>query len=253
MYRESDVIAVNGKASEPIDLNQIESNELDKLSPKFSNLSSFIKRHFSHRKSNRFKRSFKKKRDSNILYPKRPIACHVELIADHTFAERYDYDTNLIANEMHLQLMKANEIYQNTDFNLDGLPEGISLRTANIIIFKDQNATGYTYSDLNLNPPEILNAFSTRIQNHCLAFTFLYRDFSIFPEYKGVLGLAFLSRPDNHAGICSEAALNKKISYNNIVVANVGILTTWFRGKERPRAEVAQTLAHEVNLFFVNS
>ena len=31
-----------------------------------------------------------------------------------------------------------------------------------------------------------------RIQNHCIAFTFLYRDFSIFPKFAGTLGLGRL-------------------------------------------------------------
>ena len=125
MYRESDVIAVNVKASEPVQLEDFDKlNRLNKLSSELFNLSSSIRSQFA--KANRFKRSArrKSKRDDFVLYPRRPIACHVELIADHTFSARYNYDTNLIANEMHLQLMKANEIYQNTDFNQDGLPEG---------------------------------------------------------------------------------------------------------------------------------
>lgn len=222
MYRESDVIVERSKASEPVeptDFNRL-NNQVSKS--KLSNLSSInqskrqtIKRQRSTMLVNniRFKRSFNRKRDDAVLYPRRPIACHVELIADHSFAGRYNYDTNIIANEMHLQLMKANEIYQHTDFNQDGLLEGITLRTASIIIFKDSNATGYTYSDLRLTPIEILHAFSTRLQNHCLAFTFLYRDFSIFPKYSGTLGLAWLATDTNHAGICSQPALNPQISY----------------------------------------
>ena len=80
---------------------------------------------------------------------------------------------------------------------------------------------------------------------------------------------------DNHAGICSKPALNQQVSNNSIIVPNVGLLTSWFRGKcvcalskyiyakariissvlfielgkERPRAECAQTLAHEVRHF----
>lgn len=233
MYRESDVIADHGQSSRPVEWTDFDNNinRKSKLSPKTSNLSSLSSINqfqqtvyrqkqspFSQFQRNRYfrsKRSVRKKSkrdESYILYPRRPIACHVELIADHSFAGRYNFDTNLIANEMHLQLMKANEIYQNTDFNQDGLPEGISLRTANIIIFKDENATGYTYSNLGLTPMEILHAFSTRVQNHCLAFTFLYRDFSIFPQFKGTLGLAWLSTPENHAGICSQPALNEQIS-----------------------------------------
>lgn len=230
MYKESDVIAdQKNRANEPIEPtnnfnkfyqpNKL-SSELSNLSPKLDHFQKTInqqqqRNHFNENRSHsRFKRASKKsKRQENILYPRRPLACHVELIADHSFAGRYNYDTNIIANEMHLQLMKANEIYQNTDFNNDGFPEGITLRTANIIIFKDENATGYTYSNLSLTPIEILHAFSTRIQTHCLAFTFLYRDFSIFPQYSGTLGLAWLATNENHAGICSQPSLNPQISF----------------------------------------
>lgn len=198
MYRESDVITVHDRASEPVQLKNVEKlNGPSELSSKSSNSSylssSAAAKPAAHRKTNRFKRSpFRRsKRDEQpVLYPKRPVACHVELIADHSYAGRYNYDTNRIANEMHLQLMKANEIYQATDFNQDGFPEGVSLRTASVIIFKDELAAGYTYANLSYDPLQILNAFSTRIQNHCLAFTFLYRDFGVFPKFKGTLGLA---------------------------------------------------------------
>lgn len=195
MYRESDVITVQERASEPVQLENVEKlNGPSELSSKSSNASNLPARSSAkpaRRKANRFKRSFSRSRrdEGRVLYP-RPVACHVELIADHTFSARYNFDTNVVANEMHLQLMKANEIYQRTDFNSDGFPEGVSLRTASVIIFKDVNAAGYTYANLSLDPLQTLNAFSTRIQDHCLAFTFLYRDFSVFPKFKGTLGLA---------------------------------------------------------------
>lgn len=190
------MITVQERASEPVQLENVEKlNGPSELSFKSSNSSYLPTRSVAkpaHRRTKRFKRSFSRsKRDERpVLYPRRPVACHVELIADHTFSARYNYDTNRIANEMHLQLMKANEIYQATDFDQNGFPEGVSLRTANVIIFKDENAVGYTYANLSLDPLQILNAFSTRIQSHCLAFTFLYRDFSTFPKFKGTLGLA---------------------------------------------------------------
>ena len=196
MYRESDVITVHDRASEPVQLKNVEKlngpSELSSESSNSSYLSSSAAAKPAHRKANRFKRSFRrsKRNEQPLLYPRRPVACHVELIADHTFSGRYNHDTNRIANEMHLQLMKANEIYQATDFDQDGYPEGVSLRTASVIIFKDELAAGYTYANLSFDPLQILNAFSTRIQNHCLAFTFLYRDFSVFPKFKGTLGLA---------------------------------------------------------------
>ena len=188
MYRESDVITVPDRASEPVQLKNVEKlNGPNELSFESSNSS-----YLSSLQTNRFKRSLgrTKRNEQPVLYPKRPVACHVELIADHTFAGRYNFDTNRIANEMHLQLMKANEIYQATDFDQDGFPEGVSLRTANVIIFKDEQAIGYTYANLSLDPLQLLNAFSTRIQSHCLAFTFVYRDFGVFPKFKGTLGLA---------------------------------------------------------------
>ena len=62
--------------------------------------------------------------------------------------------------------------------------------------------------------------------------------------------LQFLANPDNHAGICSNPALNPQVSSNSIIVSNVGLLTSWFRGKERSRAECSQTLAHEIGHLF---
>lgn len=124
MYREADVIAFKDlKASEPIELDNFDeihdhSSHLNDLT-KSSKLLTFL---YPHQKTKqkftkkRLKRSVKPKifkRDQRIHYPG-PVACHVELISDHTYAARYNYDSKLIANEMHLQLMKVNEIYQNT-------------------------------------------------------------------------------------------------------------------------------------------
>ncbi|KAK4337240.1 hypothetical protein RND71_043545 [Anisodus tanguticus] len=74
-------------------------------------------------------------------------------------------------------------------------------------------------------------------------------DFSVFPDYSGTLGLAWLATPDNQAGICGYPPSDERKSQDSIV-SNVGLVTSLFRSKERLRAECSQTLAHEIGHLF---
>ena len=174
------------------------------------------------------------------LYPHQPSICDVELIADHTFTEFFKHDTVRISSELFLMLMKASFIFSKIDFNFDGRPDGIYLQLSRIVIYHTSNENGYTWSDTNLKPNEILNNLGLRIQTYCLAFSFLTRDLN------GTLGLAWVGDAKNSFGICSKPVLNPIISKNQFWVGNTGIVSNMNRGKIRTRAEASSTLTHEI-------
>lgn len=182
--------------------------------------------------------------------PIRPSICEIELVSDHTFSEFFRHDTVRISSELFLMLMKANMIYSQMDFNLDGRPDGITLQVSRIVIYHTPNEKGYTWSSTELKPVELLEKFGLRIQNHCLAITFLHRDFSAFKEFDGLLGLAWVGAPQKSFGICSKPVLNPQVSPKELWQGNTGFITNKMRGKARTRAEASTTLSHEIGHAF---
>lgn len=184
------------------------------------------------------------------LYPNRPSVCDVELIADHTFAEQFNHDKVRISSELFLMLMYVNSIFSQTDFNMDGRPDGVIVQLARIVIYHTQDEKGYTWSDTTLDPYQVLNQIGFRVQTHCLSLSVIHRDFSEFTIYKGILGLAWLSEPNNHQGICSKATINQRVSASQMWMGNTGFITNFSTGKTRTRAEASSTLAHEIGHSF---
>lgn len=188
---------------------------------------------------------------SAVLYPYRPSICEIELVADHTFSEFFRHDTVRISSELFLMLMKANMIFSQMDFNLDGRPDGVSLQLSRIVIFHTPNEKGYTWSSTQLRPQQVLESFGLRIQTHCLAVTFLHRDFSTFKgDANGVLGLAWVGELGKSFGICSKPMLNPQVSAKELWNGNTGIITNVNRGRTRSRAEASSTLSHEIGHSF---
>lgn len=171
------------------------------------------------------RRLFDFESNNTMLYPDQPSVCDVELLSDHTFTQYYEHDTVRISSELFLMLMKANSIYTKNDFNLDGRAEGVSLQLARIVIFHTENENGYTWSDVNLDPEQVLNQFGLRLQTHCLAISLLNRDYKWFSKSPGTLGLGWIAKPDSiHQafGICSKPVINPRISSNQMFIGNNG-------------------------------
>lgn len=211
MYKESDHLEINDLRSDhrnaPIDDSNGKSNSKNKF-----NLNEFSKRRLMFEQT-------------KTLYPERPSICFIELVADHTFAEFFNHDPVRISSELFLMLMNANYLFNQNDFNEDGKADGISLQAARIIIFHTPNEKGYYWADTKLDGHNILNFFGLRIQEHCLAFLFVHREF-----HRGLLGLAWKGDVNQSKGICAKPVINTRLSTKQFWSANTGIVTNLHYG-----------------------
>ena len=128
--------------------------------------------------------------------------CPMLIAADHLFLENIG-GGNVTASmaEMVSIMTQVQTIFKSTDFDGDGIADGIMPIIAQVEVI-GLDTPGYNFSNTSLPVDEYLNLWAQfDHEKYCLALLMTYRDFD-----NGVLGLAFVADPPggNRGGICEK-------------------------------------------------
>ena len=144
--------------------------------------------------------------------------CPMLIAADHLFLENIG-GGNVTASmaEMVSIMTQVQTIFKSTDFDNDGIADGIMPIIAQVEVM-GLDTPGYNFSSTFLGVDEYLNLWAQfDHEQYCLALLMTYRDFD-----NGVLGLAFVADPPggNRGGICEKPVTlaNGSQSFNTAVV-----------------------------------
>jgi len=189
---------------------------------------------------NKLKR-FKKSSQEEYNYEHK--VCEIELVADHTFTYHHSKNIANIVTEMIIRFRQVNSILESTDFNKDKKADRFGLRIKKIVVYMTSKAKVYFLAKTDLSPEQVLQNFSKRIQKHCLAVLFTFRQFS-----SSVLGLAYTaSASANHVGgLCQKPTRSFQTNDKNIVSYNTLIVTDRIGGQRLLRSHSVLTLFHEL-------
>ena len=209
------------------------------------------------------------KRISGRVPDKNKVRCWLYILGDYKFYS--NIPTASDPEERALQasaiissyVKSASEIYEGTDFDMDGSRDNIVFGIKRIVIESSPPDSTSVFSEEFLGVESFLEYHSRFDYDlFCLAYRFTHRDFD-----GGVLGLAFVApQPGSpNAGFLSVSFLLhvRKINVLSLIVftggicerykniggveksLNTGVVTTLNYGKKIPTAVTALTFAHE--------
>ena len=167
--------------------------------------------------------------------------CPMLIAADHLFLENIgggNVTTSMA--EMVSIMTQVQNIFKTTDFNDDGIADGITPVIARVEVM-GLDTPGYIFSNSFLGVDAYLNLWAQMNQDeYCLALLMTYRDFD-----NGVTGLAFV--PGGSAGgICE-----KQITVNNVTHSlNTAVVTLLNFGRRLTRPETISTTARAIGRGF---
>ena len=144
--------------------------------------------------------------------------CPMLIAADHLFLENIG-GGNVTASmaEMVSIMSQVQTIFKSTDFDNDGIADGIMPIIAQVEVM-GLDTPGYNFLNTSLRVDEYLNLWTQfDHEQYCLALLMTYRDFD-----NGLLGLAYVVGPPggNGGGICEKPVTlaNGNQSFNTAVV-----------------------------------
>lgn len=175
-------------------------------------------------------------RSRRAIQDPRRKTCLLYLQGDHLFHDHLGSEEAAITM-MTRHVQRLNSIYGSTDFDGDGVPDGLSFMIKRLKVYSSSSAPDYKY--LGDYPViKFLERFSEGdYEAFCLAYMFTFRDFE-----GGTLGLAWTGDLKNAGGVCER----KGHFRGGLKSLNTGIITLLNYGKVVLPAVSYVTLAHEI-------
>lgn len=164
--------------------------------------------------------------------------CQVRVVADHLFLANFGGSISSAMGELAAIISSVQDIYQATDFDGNGSPDGIQPVVASLEVF-ELDRPNYRFGRSVIEVNDFLDLWSQEDQtDFCLALLVTHRDFD-----DGVLGLAWVAETSrgNRGGICEQQV---SIAGGQRFL-NTGIVTTLNYGQTQPRSITEVTVAHE--------
>ncbi|XP_064387576.1 adhesion G protein-coupled receptor L3-like isoform X2 [Halichondria panicea] len=177
------------------------------------------------------------------------VRCWLYAIADYKFVTALEAAGDNPLSVMSTIILTGSRIFERTDFDDDGLADGIHFGILGMEVENTPPASGTFYDNQFISVLEFLNEHSTADwSQYCLSYRFTSRDFD-----NGVVGLAYVapqSGVNAAGGICENIQTfpgdaNQTFSGGVNRTLNTGIVSILNYNTRIPSAIAAFTFAHE--------
>lgn len=175
--------------------------------------------------------------------PLRMQVCVIQLVIDYTFYKDFAFSNREVAiGEAFAAFYKANEIFERTDFDMDGYSDFIGIRPG-IVLVDSERASPLkpTYQHIRSLIQDC--SLVPQVPPHCLSYCFVSMDF------KHYFGATITADKQANAGICTREAVHAIPGKNDTFVTlyeNIGAVSMLANGKRLSRLFFTGVFAHEV-------
>ncbi|XP_064387720.1 disintegrin and metalloproteinase domain-containing protein 10-like isoform X3 [Halichondria panicea] len=172
------------------------------------------------------------------------VRCWLYAIADYKFVAALEAAGDNPLGVMSTIILTGSRIFERTDFDSDGLADGIHFGLLGMEVENTPPASGSFYDNQDIGVQAFLNEHSTADwSQYCLSYRFTSRDFD-----DGVVGLAYVApQPGVNAvgGICENIQTFSGDGVTQSLTLNTGIVTILNYNARIPSPISALTFAHQ--------